>query len=390
MHWWRNLLLCLAVLAVFIGLGWLAIHAQAGATQVLIVPEGFQVQMQDTGVQLFRKDYKNGTPDYVQVIDFSLGASIQLLHGKVTETRPGKGSYGGNDARIRSRSLSAFWEDVKGEVAALGKNVFCVTNGQFFYMPESPTRLSLPLKVDGQVITDGYAINEHVGNKLMLELWPDHADIRILDGNSLYSSNAPDILGGLTVEANKRARQSTGRTFAGVDDRNGDGLFETVLIFNTRTALQTDAAAVLQSFGADKVIMLDGGGSTQLLCQEKPILYSERLIPQALAVVAGDPEIALQPQSAESAVNQPAIDQAGLSLAEQEVSGDRLFEDLELETQSSIPQPEPRNEIIFPSNNSMLPLLIPLIIGSLSLIVFFVAIRYRQASQEEYYLQEDE
>jgi hypothetical protein len=244
--------------------------------------------------------------------------------------------------------------------------------------------------VDGQVITDGYAINEHVGNKLMLELWPDHADIRILDGNSLYSSNAPDILGGLTVEANKRARQSTGRTFAGVDDRNGDGLFETVLIFNTRTALQTDAAAVLQSFGADKVIMLDGGGSTQLLCQEKPILYSERLIPQALAVVAGDPEIALQPQSAESAVNQPAIDQAGLSLAEQEVSGDRLFEDLELETQSSIPQPEPRNEIIFPSNNSMLPLLIPLIIGSLSLIVFFVAIRYRQASQEEYYLQEDE
>ncbi len=390
MYWWRNLLLCLAVLAVFIGLGWLAIRAQAGATQVLLVPEGFQVQMQDTGVQLFRKDYKNGTPDYVQVVDFSLGASVQLLHGKVTEIRPGKGSYGGNDARIKSRTLSAYWEDVSGEVDALGKDVFCVTNGQFFYMPESPTRLSLPLKVDGQVITDGYAINEHVGNKLMLELWPDHADIRVLDGNSLYSSNAPDILGGLTVEANKRAKQSTGRTFAGVDDRNGDGLYETVLIFNTRTALQTDAAAVLQSFGADKVIMLDGGGSTQLLCQGKPILYSERLIPQALAVVAGNSQLALQPEIAEAALIQPSVGETGGQSAGQAVSEGQLFEDLELDNQNSITQSDKSISPISPSNNPMLPLLIPAIIGSLSLVIFFIAIRYRQAMQEEYTLQDED
>jgi hypothetical protein len=38
----------------------------------------------------------------------------------------------------------------------------------------------------------------------------------------------------------------------------------------------------------------------------------------------------------------------------------------------------------------MLPLLIPVIIGSLSLIIFYVAIRYRQAMQEEYFLQEEE
>ena len=47
-----------------------------------------------------------------------------------------------------------------------------------------------------------------------------------------------------------------GRTFAGVQDADGDGQFETVLIFNSKTTRQADAAGVLRAFGAQQVIML--------------------------------------------------------------------------------------------------------------------------------------
>ena len=271
------------LLLIFSSLGWLAVEAGTNAWQGEIVPEGFHLLSEDIGVKLFRKDYNGGSPDFVQTIDFNQGAAIKLLHGPVTQERPNKGVFGGNDARIQSKSLLNFWKSLVSQT----QNAFCITNGQFFYMPESPTRLSLPLKSNNQVITDGFAADEFIGKRLMLELWEDHVDIRELDGKSLYSSSAPEILGGLTVDANRRAKKSVGRTFAGVDDRDGDGVYETVYLFNTRTALQTEAAAVLESFGADKVMMLDGGGSTQLICKGDSIIYSERLIPQAVGVIAG-------------------------------------------------------------------------------------------------------
>jgi len=44
---------------------------------------------------------------------------------------------------------------------------------------------------------------------------------------------------------------------------------------------------VLREFGADQVMMLDGGGSTQLTCDGQNYIASERLVPQALGIVAG-------------------------------------------------------------------------------------------------------
>jgi hypothetical protein len=121
----------------------------------------------------------------------------------------------------------------------------------------------------------------------MLELWSGHAFIRELTQESLYDSTAPNIIAGLTEDANKRAKFYVGRTFTGIDDGNRDGVYETVLIFNTLSARQVDAARVLKGFGADKVMMLDGGGSAQLLCQGDAYVSSERFVPQAVAVAAG-------------------------------------------------------------------------------------------------------
>lgn len=246
-------------------------------------PPGFKPIASDIGVRLYRKDYPGGTPDYVQVVDLSQGASLRLLSGEVREMRPGKGAYGGNDARILSQSLDQFWRQANQSF----ERVFCVSNGAFFYMKESPTRLPFPLKIDGQLLSDGYARNEFPGQKLILEIWDGRADIQPLTREALYGSTAAEILGGLSEEANKASKFAVARTFVGVRDDDGDGQYEKLLVFNTQTAKPEDAAEVLRSFSADKVMMLDGGGSTQLLCKEGAFITSQRLIPQAIVTLPG-------------------------------------------------------------------------------------------------------
>jgi hypothetical protein len=248
-------------------------------------PEGFRLIDAALAVQLYSKQYSGGNPDYVQIVDLSQGASLKLLHGSITQPRPGLGVYGGADPRMLSPSLQEYWNQTKAE----SKNAFCVTNGSFFYMPEYPTRLPFPLKVDGQIITEGWGLRTYIGEHLMLELWQGRADIRDQNRETLYSSTAPDIVGALSENANKRAKFAVGRTFVGVDDRDQDGEYEMVLVYNTSSATQVQAASVLRNFGADKVMMLDGGGSTQLLCRSGYYIQSERLIPQAIAILAASP-----------------------------------------------------------------------------------------------------
>jgi len=365
---WK-LFLGISILVIMVVFGVLVAQAEPAAIKQGTPPEGFRMLKEAVGVRLFQKDYKNGSPDFVQVVSLNAGAAVELLHGPVTQARAGKGAYGGQDARIQSLSLGNFWKNLTKK----NDDLFCVTNGQFFYMPESPTRLSLPLKVDGEVITDGYAANEFVGKKLMLELWQDHADIRELSGEALYSSTAPNIVGGLTADANKRIKRAVGRTFAGVGDWNRDGLYEAVLIFNTRTAYQQDAEAVLKSFGAEKVMMLDGGGSTQLFCQGQPIIYSERLIPQAIAVIAGSGNLAANTSQADPALN----------------SLETIAEEPNLKTNNSddqpipIPSPTPlvvdnlESESVSQSRiNDMI--WIPALLLPVGLFVFFLSSRIRR------------
>lgn len=248
------------------------------------IPPGFRLVRSENGVELYQKDYSGGNPDYVQVVNLRRGAKIVLLHGDISSQGAGKGMFGGDDPRIVSRPLQSYWK----ELSASYDGAFCVSNGQFFYMLESPTRLPFSLKVDGKIISDGYDKRNFVEQKLMLELWDSYARIQPLNQQALYASTAPNIVAGLDEEARKRIDHYVARTFIGLVDRDGDRRHEIVLVFNTLTARQKDAAQVLREFGADQVMMLDGGGSTQLLCQGKDIIASDRLIPQALGVVAGN------------------------------------------------------------------------------------------------------
>ena len=270
-------LLCLVILFVY------PFRSAFAAIQDPPVPPGFRLILSGTGVSLYQKNYPGGNPDFVQVVDLRLGASVRPLHGDVTDQREGQGVYGGDDPHITMQSLQSFWQ----QAVSLDKKAFCVTNGQFFYMKESPTRLPFPLKVDGTLVSTGYAARDYPGQKLMLELWPDHSDIQPLSKEALFGSSAPNIVAGLTEDARKSPTKYLARTFVGVADRDQDGVFETVLVFDTKSTRQADAADVLRAFGAGKVMMLDGGGSTQLSCRGEVYVDSDRPIPQALAINEG-------------------------------------------------------------------------------------------------------
>lgn len=253
--------------------------------ELLGLPAGFEAILSEPAVTLFRKNYPNGSPDYVQVVLLNQGAQVDLLHGQPDQPRTGKGVFGGNDARFNLESLMGFWSQAE----RANERAFCIVNGSFFYMPETPTRLPFSLKVDGVILTDGYGEEQYLDQTLMLELWADRADIRPLNAANLNQSTAPDILGGLSAEANKRAKFAVGRTFVGLQDRDQDGNYETLFVLSTQTHTQSGAAQVLKDFGAQKVMMLDGGGSAQLACHGKEYIATGRLIPQAIAVFSADP-----------------------------------------------------------------------------------------------------
>jgi exopolysaccharide biosynthesis protein len=67
--------------------------------------------------------------------------------------------------------------------------------------------------------------------------------------------------------------------------------FDHIFILTSPGKTQGDAAKILKAFGAEKVMMLDGGGSTQLIIKGIDFVSSSdptpRTIPQAIGVFEG-------------------------------------------------------------------------------------------------------
>lgn len=268
--------------AISILIGWL-IPGRAQGQAEINLPAGFTSILSVPGIQLYQKNYANGSPDFVQRINLHQGAAVIPLFGTIMKPGTHQGVYGGDNPAFEKLSLPTFWK----QLAKLEEQPVCITNGQFFFLSDNPTHLPFPLKKDGVIISDGYDDQNFPGQRLMLEIWPERVNITMLTREALYSSTAPHVIAGLSEDANKRSKQYAGRTFVGVQDQDNDGQSEILLIFNTLSARQVDAANVLRDFGASQVMMLDGGGSTQLICNGNWLVRSDRWIPQAIGVVTG-------------------------------------------------------------------------------------------------------
>ena len=298
-----NIVLLLVLILMLTASG--VVGAITARAQSTIPPSGYSLVISRPAVALYSRTISGQQTDYVQIANLSQGAKVTLRSGAISNPGTGKGSYKGgypNNPSFLRQSLQEAWT----EFATADPNAFCITNGAFFSTDEIEPPLAFPLKVDGKYISEGYAgplggKEEYPSNKLMLEIWPDKVEINpLLSKEDLYDLTAPNILAGLTVDVDKRLSEQVGRTFAGIIDANGDGTSDTILIFTGLEKTQPYAVGALAEFGVvdqngnpdtSKMIMFDGGGSTQVICNNQPVITStaNRTIPQTLAVSAAEP-----------------------------------------------------------------------------------------------------
>ena len=130
------------------------------------------------------------------------------------------------------------------------------------------------------------------GSWPLLAIWPDKADILPLTATNLHTSSAPNILAGLgQAVGSRRSNSLAGRTVVGVGQPDGSGNYGTIFFFTSRLARTIDATSALHAFGAEKVMMLDGGASAQLICQGRTYAGPGRRVPQTIAVLAAPPPV---------------------------------------------------------------------------------------------------
>lgn len=256
----------------------------------LDLPPRFELWTSAPGVEVYESE--EGT-EFVQVIDLRSGARLDFWYRLATGPSPinqgrSEGIFGGNSPAFERHYLPSVWEE------AVANEALCLANGQFFRDTINgrwvdPTELAYPLKSDGVMVSEGYERYKFRRHRQMLALWPAEASIMPLNRAALYGSTAPDIIAGLAETAPVRSSESLGRTFVGTADRDGDGRSETVLIYSGEAATQREAAGTLRAFGANAVMMLDGGGSNQLLCEGSSLINRVRPLPQMIATVPGGP-----------------------------------------------------------------------------------------------------
>ncbi|WP_049559360.1 phosphodiester glycosidase family protein [Limnoraphis robusta] len=252
------------------------------------IPAEFSLIQTVTGIKL----YRNPKGDFIQVIDLSQGASIEVLLGEPV----GEGeaaAYGGKNPLFQRQTLQQFWLEFS---ETFGEKAFSVYNGQFFNL-KNPSALAFPVQVKGKLITTGYAGNtEFPGEKVVLGLAENRADILPFSEDSNFQKDSfpfdhaivgiREDGGTKTVEwYSKDPLKERPRTFMGVAN------FDHIFILTSPGKTQGDAAKILKAFGAEKVMMLDGGGSTQLIIKGIDFVSSTdatpRTIPQAIGVFEG-------------------------------------------------------------------------------------------------------
>ena len=221
------------------------------------------------------------TTFYLCVVDLTK-AYIKTMHGPHYSPRPGV------------EDKNTFWRKSINDLWVQGYYPPVIVNASFFGTTINPTNLSFPYKRDGELITYGTDCDAwpHRGNVRVLQVWNDRhsADVSSYNCSAADMANltsfgsAPEILGTLTNDVNKgKGNWDIGRTFVAVADSG-----KTVLIFASQKVDQDVAQQELANFGTGKIVMFDGGGSTQMKINGSTIIPSSdgRDVPNAIAVYA--------------------------------------------------------------------------------------------------------
>ncbi len=248
----------------------------AAAQTPRIAPAGFREIAHEEGVTI----WKNRRNEYMQIISPHRGAVVDLLHGGILPTE-------GEGTNFARRDLRDWWEEWSEKTP----DALTIANGQFFNMNNpNGSPLAFSTKIDG-IVHVGYGDeNEYQGKKMLLRIGKRYATVEPYkdDAGTLYEFSEPDIIVGLHPSVSKNGSRRLGRTFMGTM-RNGN-----LLIFSSPAATQRYAERMMMAFGADRnrIMMLDGGGSTQLIHDGRLLIPTKsaetvRKVPLAIGVTKG-------------------------------------------------------------------------------------------------------
>ncbi len=251
--------------------------ASAQTASPRIAPPGYREVANEPGVTI----WKNRRNEYMLIISPHRGAVVDLLHGGILPTE-------GEGTNFARRDLREWWTEWSGKTP----DALTITNGQFFNMNDpNKSPLAFSTKIDG-IVYVGYGDEaEYKGKKMLLRIGKRYATVEPYrdDAGTLYEFSEPDIIVGLSPDVSKNGNRRLGRTFMGTM-RNGN-----LLIFSSPAATQRYAERIMMAFGADRnrIMMLDGGGSTQLIQEGKLLIPSKsgeslRKVPLAIGVTKGD------------------------------------------------------------------------------------------------------
>ncbi len=243
------------------------------ATQAQLAPAHFKLLNSMQGVQL----YASGSM-FVHVLRPRDGATIRFL-----------AELDAQDRFVRKTTPDWFADWKK----SVGDRAFSAVNGQFFDMRTAEVApLAFAVKINGKVYP-GYGDRQEYRLQKRVVFFEDRR-IRIIPFGSdrvrlLERSTAKDAMVGLAPEVSKAAEKRLGRTFIGTV-RNGNAVLVT-----SAAATQLEMVQVLRDFGVrdTAMVMLDGGGSTQLVTRGWTLLPRRtstagelRTIPLALGLSA--------------------------------------------------------------------------------------------------------
>lgn len=274
---WKNysssVILCVIAGSISLSLP-MSTYAEQKATKIV---NGFREVSMAPGVTLYQKNN-----EYVHIVSLKAGGGVRLLYGELSKSI--------DEPQFARQNIGDWWK----KWSSSEPKAFSLMNSQFFNTSNPlMAALAFSTKADG-VVYEGYGDKrEFLGSKMLLRIGEKHTIVQPYNDNprSLARFPEPNIIVGLRADANKQSSRRLGRTFiAGIPDGK-------LLIFTSSTATQRYAERILVAFGANwsNAMMLDGGGSTQLVhegkiiipVQESDVEIALRKLPQALGIVAG-------------------------------------------------------------------------------------------------------
>lgn len=236
------------------------------------IPSGFQSYASYRGIVVYQKLYRGGQPDYVTVIDLNL-AGVRSISGTST------GSPAGS-ALVRRLSLvtaPTWWENMNRV-----SDSRVAINGSFFETNASPTRLTFGLREQRRTISYGYGLNEYPGRTHMLVFDQAETSCDLIPWNGAEFSRRDTIIGVLDPSVDKGASSYIPRTCIGITDWIPGRGYTKTLFYSTAYGRQAEGVNMLRNFGAEKVALLDSGGSTGLVIDRRVILRPLRSVPHIL------------------------------------------------------------------------------------------------------------